>query len=386
MQNINRTILIPLLALLSAIAPFSIDTYIPAISIISNEFNVHIDMVEHSLSIFLIGMCLGLLVGGILSDRIGRRKTSLIGLINFAIFSLVLFFTTSIEYLIIIRFLEAIFAGIIVINSPATVRDLFKGKDSAQVFSTISTFSMLAPILAPIIGSFIIHFVDWRYIFLFLFFYASIVAIFIYLKLPETYTYNKKNIIETYTSVIKHKIAIRYILALSITFGGMFVFITKSAFIYIDYFGVSTDYFPIFFGSEVFLIIIFSRYNIKLINKYQTQNLVKFGIAIQFITAVIFFIHSFNPNLYFTFFILSINISMMGLIFGNTNSLILDFFEKNSGVASAVVGITNFGLASIISFVVSLFHTQDFFPIAIALIFTSTLAFIFMSSITRVKH
>jgi DHA1 family bicyclomycin/chloramphenicol resistance-like MFS transporter len=378
-QNINYKLLILLLALLSAIGPFSVDTYIPSMPIIANEFNVEIDKIEHSLSLFLVGMCIGLFSGGILSDRVGRKKTSLLGLAGFSISSFMIFFTTSVDSLYLYRFIEAIFAGIIVINSPATVRDLFNGKEAARVFSFISTISMLAPILAPIVGSTIIHFVDWRYIFLFLSLYGVVVFIFIYFKLPETYTYHKRSIVESYLSVVTHKVAIWYILALSITFSGMFVFITKSAFIYIDYFGVDTDYFPLFFGADVALIILFARYNIKLINKYKVVSIVKVGISIQFLSAFLLLFFSIEPSIVSTFILLTINVSMMGLIFGNLNSLTLEYFGKNSGVASAVIGILNFGLASIVSFSVSLFHTPNFLPISISLVITSTLAFLFVS-------
>ena len=106
----------------------------------------------------------------------------------------------------------------------------------------------LAPLLAPVFGAAIIHFFPWEGIFVFLTIYALIVAFFIYKDLPESFTYTKQNIVESYKLVLTHKKAMKAMLVLAISFGAFFIIIAKTSYIYIEYFGIKTDYFPLFFG------------------------------------------------------------------------------------------------------------------------------------------
>ena len=174
-KAINHKLLIVVLAALSSVAPISIDTYIPSIPLVAEHFGVGIDKVEMTLTLFLLGFALGPI-----SDRIGRRKTSLMGLIGFSLFSFLIIFSASIYELWILRIIEAFFGGLIVVNANAMVRDMFKGKEAAKIFTLIGTIGMVAPLIAPAIGSFIIHFLSWKIIFLFLGIYALFVASIVY--------------------------------------------------------------------------------------------------------------------------------------------------------------------------------------------------------------
>lgn len=378
MQQISSGLLILILGLISAITPFSIDIYIPSIPTIAKDFGVEISYIEFSLSIFLFGMCFGLVFGGIMSDKLGRKKTLLIGLSSFFVISLLLFFSTSLYQLLAFRFVQAIFGGMIVVNSSAIVRDLYSGKEMAKMFGLIGSISMLAPIVAPFVGSLILNFFSWHYIFLFLALYAMVVVYIIYFKLTETYTYKQVDIKASFLSVIKNKKAMYYIMTLAVSFGCLFIFITKSAFIYIDYYGVDTRYFPIFFGADVLFLVLIARYNIVFISRYKIESIIKFGIILQIVSACIFLLLSSDISLYTTFVLLTINVSMIGFIFGNINSLVLEYFPHNSGVASSVIGIINYATASIISFGIAFIHDNTLIPIALSMLIANLLAIYFM--------
>ena len=179
-KPINHIYLIILLSILSAVAPVAVDTYIPSIPTMASDFNVGIEQVELTLPIFLIGFAIGQIFGGTLSDTMGRRKSSLIGLLGFTFFSFIIIFSTHIYELWAYRFIEAFFGGLIVVNASASVRDLFHGKQAAKVFSLIGTVRGVAPLLAPAIGAFIIHFYSWEAIFIFLTLYSLSFTFFIY--------------------------------------------------------------------------------------------------------------------------------------------------------------------------------------------------------------
>ncbi len=296
-KSINHIYLVIILAVLSSVAPIAVDTYIPSIPKIAQDFKVSIEQIELTLSIFLIGFSIGQIFGGILSDRIGRKKSSLIGLIGFSFFSFLIIFSSFVYELWIYRFCEAFFGGLVVVNSNAIVRDMFHGKEAAKIFSLIGTVRSLAPLIAPAIGSFIIHFYSWKAVFVFLGVYALLVAFFIQKDLKETFTYTKQNILESYKIVFKNTMALKAMLVLAVCFSGFFILIAKSSFIYIEYFNISTDYFPFFFGLNFLILIIMIRVNVYLLNSFSQLELIKYSILIQIIAGILLMALSNGINL-----------------------------------------------------------------------------------------
>jgi MFS transporter, DHA1 family, multidrug resistance protein len=136
-RSVNHIYFIVLLSVLSAVAPMGIDTYIPSIPDIAKSFDVSIHKIELSLSIFLIGFSVGQVFGGPISDRYGRKRSSVFGLLGYALFSFIIIFSSTIYELWAYRFFEAFFGGIVVVNAAAAVRDRFHGTEAAKVFSII---------------------------------------------------------------------------------------------------------------------------------------------------------------------------------------------------------------------------------------------------------
>ncbi|MBP6289421.1 Bcr/CflA family drug resistance efflux transporter [Arcobacter cryaerophilus gv. occultus] len=379
-KSINHLYLIILISILSSVAPMGIDTYLPSIPEIAKYFDVNIHKVELSLSIFLIGFAIGQIFGGPISDRYGRRVGSIVGLLGYALFSFLIIFSSSIYELWIYRFLEAFFGGITVVNATAAVRDRFSGQEAAKVFSLIGMVRSLAPLLAPVFGAAIIHFFPWEGIFVFLTIYALIVAFFIYKDLPESFTYTKQNIIESYKLVLTHKKAMKAMLVLAISFGAFFIIIAKTSYIYIEYFGIKTDYFPLFFGINFIILIAMINVNVKLLKTYEAKNIAKYATLIQFCVGIIFLLIHKDMNLILTVIIIASYMSMMAFIFGNCMSLAIEHFSKNAGVASGVIGVLQFGLGAIISSIALNFDNNGFFVIAFSITFLSIISFLIMRS------
>ena len=379
-KSINHLYLIILISILSSVAPMGVDTYLPSIPEIAKYFDVNIHKVELSLSIFLIGFAIGQIFGGPISDRYGRRVGSIVGLLGYALFSFLIIFSSSIYELWIYRFLEAFFGGITVVNATAAVRDRFSGQEAAKVFSLIGMVRSLAPLLAPVFGAAIIHFFPWEGIFVFLTIYALIVAFFIYKDLPESFTYTKQNIIESYKLVLTHKKAMKAMLVLAISFGAFFIIIAKTSYIYIEYFGIKTDYFPLFFGINFIILIAMIKVNVNLLKTYEAKNIAKYATLIQFCVGIIFLLIHKDMNLILTVIIIASYMSMMAFIFGNCMSLAIEHFSKNAGVASGVIGVLQFGLGALISSIALNFDNNGFFVIAFSITFLSIISFLIMRS------
>ncbi|MFA6396610.1 MAG: multidrug effflux MFS transporter [Sulfurimonas sp.] len=377
----NHVLLIILLAALTSVTPLSIDTYLPSMPLIAAFFSVSIDKIEITISIFLLFFAFGQLIGGRLSDKIGRRKTALIGLVVFSFANFALFFTTTLEEFYLLRAIQAFSGGMAIVNSSAIVRDLFHGKEAAKVYSTIASITMIAPMIAPAIGAAIITYYPWNYVFLFLGIYSSVVTLLIFTNLPETGTRTTSNLLEAYKRVLTHKEAISYILALTFSFSGMFIFIEKSSFIYMEYFRVDRHIFPILFGSNVLVMIFMTRLNIKLVKKFHPRTILITGITIQFIASLILLVISFHPNIIAVFVAMTLYVGILGLIFGNGVALALDFFKSDSGVATSVIGVTEFTIAGFIGFIAASIHTGELTTIFLMMSATSLIALLVLKKI-----
>ncbi|GGD46210.1 Bcr/CflA family drug resistance efflux transporter [Malaciobacter pacificus] len=374
-KSAGHIYLIILLAVLSSVAPMGIDTYIPSIPDIASALHVGIEKIELTLSIFLIGFSIGQIFGGPISDRYGRRKSSIAGLLGYSLFSLLIIISSNIYELWAYRFFEAFFGGIVVVNAAAAVRDRFHGEEAAKIFALIGTIRSLAPLIAPALGAFIIHFFSWEAVFIFLTVYSLIIALWVYKDLEESFTYVKQDVIKSFKSVLTHKKAIKAMLTLALGFSGFFIYISKSSFIFIEHFKISTDLFPFFFGFNFLILIAMIRVNIVMLRKYTQLQLIKFAITIQIISGALMIVNYEGSSLIITMALMASYMSMMAFIFGNCMALALEHFSKNAGVASSVVGVLQFGLGALISSIALSFHNNTFLPIGISITVISLVSF-----------
>jgi MFS transporter, DHA1 family, multidrug resistance protein len=371
----NHLFLAILLASLTSVGPMGIDTYIPSIPDIAKSFYTSIEKVELSLSVFLIGLSFGQIFGGPISDNYGRKKSSILGLLGFSFFSFLIIFSQSIYELWIYRFFEAFFGGIVLINTSAVVRDKFKGNEAAKMFSIIGTARSIAPLIAPAIGAFIIHFFSWKVVFVFLTIYPLILVFFVSKKLEESFTFVKQDVFKSFKEVITHKIAMKPMITLGISFSGFFILITKSSFIFIEYFKISTDYFPLYFSFSFIILILMTRINISLLKKFRIIFLIKFAIVVQILISVLMVLNYKDITLIQTLIYMAIYMSMMAFIFGNTLAITMEYFPKNAGVASSVSGVLQFGLAAIITSIVINFHDETLLSIFLSTAILSTISY-----------
>ena len=168
MNSKNRTTIILILGLLSAIGPFSIDMYLPGFPAIAKDLNTSIENVAYSLSSFFIGVCIGQVLCGPLLDRYGRKMPLYAGLILYIIATIGCVFTTSVEVLIALRFLQAVGGCVGMVAPRAIIRDLFPLDESAKIFSYMILILGVSPIIAPTAGSYIITHSGWHAIFILL--------------------------------------------------------------------------------------------------------------------------------------------------------------------------------------------------------------------------
>ncbi|MGI9282546.1 MAG: multidrug effflux MFS transporter [Endozoicomonas sp.] len=374
-----------MLAALVAIGPFGIDTYLPAMPAMAAFYDVSTASVQMSISLFFVGFALGQVVGGPVSDRVGRKPVALVGLSIFTLTSLLIIWTTSVEELLLLRFIQALGGGATTVISSAAVRDRYHGRDVAKMLSMVSMIMLMAPMLAPGIGAIALNFFSWQSIFAVLTVYGGLLLLMVVFQLPETNPNPKadgplvKGILQKYGEVLGTPKAMGFVLCTGFSLGCLFTFLTGSAFTYIEYFGVSTNLYPVLFGSNVLIYMMVNRLNMKLLNRYDPVQLIPIGIAIQLTSMVVFnlVLHFFNPGLPFVYLMITLTISSIGFIAANSTSCTLRYFPHSSGTANAVIGTLNFGLGGVVGILMSLMHDGTLVPIATTMFLVSFLSLVF---------
>jgi len=374
-----------ILAMLGSITPLAIDVYLPAFKNIADYFYTSIDEVEITLSLYLLGFSMGQLIGGPLSDRYGRKIFIFLGLCIYIVFSFSISQASSIEQVWIFRFFQAIGGGFAVVNTNAIIRDIYHGKEAARVFSIISMIMMIAPMIAPAIGATILTLYSWDYIFIFLTIYTVCIIYFI-TKLPETSPKSKNtDVINNYKRILLNKKATLLIFAGGFGFSGMFIFITKSSFIYMDFFAIEAKYFTLLFGLNVFTLISFSRLNIYFLKKHSTFSLLFFGICIQLISAICLYLLLDYHTVYSVAFFIMLYVGALGFIFANAIALVLEDFGDISATTNSLYGVIGFIIASFVGFLASYFHSETLTPIFILMACTSFISFFILLYIKKSK-
>ncbi|MBR9883075.1 MAG: multidrug effflux MFS transporter [Oceanospirillales bacterium] len=368
-----------ILAALTALAPLATDAYLPAIPTIAQALGRPITDVELSISFFLAGFSLGQLFGGPFSDHFGRRTGIFFGLALFITGSLAITFTPSIEWLWFFRVIQALGGGITVVNTPAIVRDLSSGRESARTMSRMAMILMLAPLLAPVLGSLILQTLSWQMIFVLLLIYGCILAVVIYHMLPETRQIqtDRPNALRRYWMVLRNRHALGYLFSACFGYGSLFAFITGSPSVYMGYFNLSESTYPLAFGVNVIALVVLNKINIRLLASHRPRSLLLAGQLIQIgAGAMLFGYVSLSDDVQVQFFIplVMLFFGCHGLVSANSMAGITDLFPTNSATATALMGACGFAFGAFSGSLVGTLYDGTPLPMALVMFACALLA------------
>lgn len=362
--------LILILGSLAALGPFSIDMYLPGFDAIAKDLNTTVPKVSLSLSGFFIGISFGQLLYGPLLDKFGRKKPLYIGLLVYILASLGCLAVKDINQLIILRFVQAIGSCATAVASIAMVRDLFAVKESPKVFASLMLVIAVSPMLAPTAGGYLIEGLGWKYVFVFLALMGVLLLLATYFLLPESYEpdpeYSLKPapMIKKFQTVLIEPQFYTYALITSLSFAGLFTYISASPMIFMNLYGVSkTDYGWIFaLLSAAFIGS--SQVNRLILRWHTSKKIVNWALIAQGVVSFLFLLAALNNllNLYSTIAFIALFLGCLGLINPNAAALSLAPFSKNAGSASALMGALQMGLGALASFAVSFFPENSVLP------------------------
>ncbi|GLS92456.1 bicyclomycin/multidrug efflux system [Psychromonas marina] len=388
MQTTIPIKLILLLAAVFAMTPFAINSYLPAVPLIATDMGVNTSTISITVSIYIFGMAIGQLIGGPLSDKVGRKKIMVAGLVIFAVFSLMLSATKSVELFWLWRVLQSIGGGIAVVGVSATIRDVAEGQQAAKLFSLIALIMMAAPSLAPSIGTLILNTLSWHWIFSLSGMLALAVAVAAVLIMPPQLkkTHKPKSI--GFKGVFQHKQALGYLASVAFSYSVLITFITNAPFVYLINYGVSTTLFSSLFIANITGLIAINRLNSYLLNRFDPERLLPNFIKLQLIgTSVLIASQLFAPeSLWFAVCGFVLSIAANGGIMANANASFMRHFGKNAGTASAALGATQFFVGASISAVAALLSQHSLWPMIIIMFSCALLSLFGAITANRRNH
>ncbi|GGH04384.1 multidrug effflux MFS transporter [Pedobacter zeae] len=367
--------LILILGSLAALGPFSIDMYLPGFLDIAKDLKSTESTVALSLSSFFIGISAGQLLYGPLLDKYGRKKPLYFGLGLYILSSLLCLAVTDVNQLIVLRFIQAIGSCATAVASVAMVRDLFSVEESPKVFASLMLVIAVSPMLAPTGGSYLISAFGWKYVFVFLGLMAVLMLLASIFKLPESYkpdpgySLKPRPILTNFFTVLKEPQFYTYALIASITFSGLFAYVSSSPTVFMKIYNVSKTGYGWIFALLSVSFIGSSQVNSLLLKWFTSKNIVTYALAAQCIFSLIFLVFALNNwlNLYATIGFIALFLACLGLINPNAAALALAPFTKNAGSASALMGALQMGLGALASVMVSLFNEHSVVPMPLVM-------------------
>ncbi len=353
--------------------PLSTDLYLSSLPSLVNDFGVSVSVVQLTLSLFVVGFGGAQLVIGPLSDRFGRRPVLLCGLALYVAASALCGLSASIELLIAARFIQALGCCAAVMIARAIVRDAYEPQDSAKLLARASTWISLAPIVGPIIGSYLQVAFGWRAAFGALGVFSACVMAACILHLPETNQHKNPNatdvagIIANYRLVLGSREFWLNVTPGALSYGGIFMFISGSSFVLIKVLGVPTQWFGYCFALGVSGYMSGTLVCRRLLKTLSGEQALRIGTACS-LTAGLYFLAATLLGLWhWTVVVLAMFLAMAshGINFPVSQAGAISPFPKQAGTAAGLMGAVMMGFAFIIGSIVGATHNGTLYPLAI---------------------
>lgn len=345
-----------ILGSLSAFGPLSLDMYLPSLPKLAADLQTSTSLTQLSLTACLIGLALGQLFAGPLSDVRGRRVPLLIGLIGYTVSSLLCAFAPSIWTFILLRFIQGLAGSAGIVIARAVVRDLYSGTELTKFFSLLMLVNGVAPIASPIAGAQLLHVTSWRGIFLVLAVIGVLMLLGVLLGLPETLPAARRakggmmNTLSTFARLARNSKFIGYALSQGLVLGAMFAYISGSPFVLQDIFGVSAQLFSLCFAINGFGIILASQLAGRLAGRLNETTLLLGGLCLAALGGVMLLLMILiGAGLPAILIFLFIIVSCVGLVSTLSVSLAMRDQGQSAGSASALLGVLTFLLGSLVA-------------------------------------
>jgi MFS transporter, DHA1 family, multidrug resistance protein len=376
---------------LSGLGSLCVDMYLPCLPDISRDLHASTSATQGSLTTCLVGLALGQLLIGPVSDRLGRRPPLFFGLAAFAVAAAACAVVPSIYAFLVLRFFQGLGGAAGIVISRAIVRDLYSGPAAARFFSMLMAVVGVGPLLAPQIGAGLLLLGSWRFLFAVLAAVGLIQLVCTYLFLPETLAAENRNhdsaaaTAGVMRTVLGNRTFLVNGLAVGISFGAIFSYVAGAPFALENNYGLSPAQFSLSFGISGGGLILASHINGRLVGRLGPKRLFTYG-AIGLATAsvgLLFFLTTHALGLPAVLACMFLLLSSNGFVSPNAMALALNDFPRAAGSASALLGVMQFSIGAAAAPIVGLAGPHNDLPMGLSMAIFGVSALAFRTVLSR---
>lgn len=384
--TISTTEFTILIALLMSIIAISIDALLPALGLIRQELQIEsANKVQLLISAIFLGMAIGQLICGPLSDASGRKKILYVGISLFLVGSLICFFAKDLNTLLFGRFIQGLGVSGPYVSAISVVRDQFSGRQMAKIMSIVMLIFMGVPAIAPSLGQAIILLDDWRSIFLFYVGYSIIITAWIFFRLEETLPKEKRIAFSAtsfsagFKEVLTHRVTICYTLCMGLFFGSLIGYLNSSQQIFQVQFNTG-KLFTLYFGLLALVFGAASLCNSLVVEKMGMHRICFMAVkTMMAVSSMFLLLHAVTEITLWMFLIFaSLIFFCFGFLFGNLNAIAMEPMGHIAGIASAIIGSTSSVISLVIGTSIGQAYNNTLIPITCGFLVLSSLAFVTM--------
>lgn len=361
----SNFILLWILAYMTALAPLATDMYLPSMGAVQESFQTTSANTQLSITVFFVAFAFGQLLYGPISDALGRRKPLVVGIIIYTLTSFACAAADSISLFVCLRFLQALGGCAGVVIARAIINDKFDIKQGASAMAVMMMVGSLAPMLAPSVGSLIAKYAPWQVIFVLLGVFGLMLLALMLWGLQETVPPEKQSplnlpsVFRNYAAIVRDRDFMMLVLTFSLPLSALFAYITTASFVFQDHFHLSAQGFGILFGVNALGSTTFSMVNAKIVRSVSPYTILQYAFwAMLLFVGAMMVISLFDAGFWWFEGALFLTMGMIGFIAPNAALLAMDRFRQNSGAASAVLGMTQFAIAGLVSFLAGALHAN----------------------------
>jgi DHA1 family bicyclomycin/chloramphenicol resistance-like MFS transporter len=363
-----------ILGALTALGPLSIDAYLPGLPQLTADLNTTALSTQLSITSCLVGLGVGQLIGGPVSDAVGRRKPLLIGLGLYFVTSLLCAVVTSIWMMIALRLLQGIGGAIGIVIANAVVRDRHSGDAAAKFFSLLLLIAGLAPVFAPILGGQLLRFTTWPGIFIALAALAAVMVTAVAFALPETLPTERRQggglrvIGPTFARLLSDRAFFGYMMACGFSFSAMFTYIAGSSFVLQEIHGFSPQGYSIVFGVNALGLVVAAQVSGRIVHRVGPRALLGVGVAGSAFGGLAVLLSVLTGDrLILLLTGMFVVVASVGLVMPNSMALALQNNGEIAGSAAALMGLAMYFTGALSAPLAGLAGSSNALPMAVTI-------------------
>lgn len=376
-----------------AIVALSIDALLPALGLITQELKIlNANQTQLVISMLFLGMALGQLICGPLSDSLGRKPVLYSGLAVYITGTIVCFSSNDISSLLIGRFVQGLGCAGPYVSAVSLVRDKYAGRGMAKIMSLVMMIFVLVPALAPTLGQAILFVSPWRGIFVMYLCYALIIVTWIYFRLAETLPkeqripFTKRGFIAGFKEVLTNRVTASVTLGMGLTFGSFIGYLNSSQQIFQVQFGTG-KLFSLYFGSLALALGAASMLNSRFVERLGMFHIASRAYRVIVSASALFMFIQFYLDIQLWMFMayMLILFFSMGMVFGNLNAMAMEPMGHVAGIAAAVIGSVSSMMSIIIGTTIGQLYNSTVMPLTGGFLLMSSLALMLLHFSQRTK-